>query len=314
MHYDFLYEFTIVAEEQSFTKAARRLSVSQPALGRHMDTLEASLGVQLLVRTPKGITLTPEGRWLQNQALNIVSIGEIIEDHFVNRRAERGRRTLYVGGSVTSKTVRQRLEQARNAAEARPFDIRYLDDESFASIAEALDNSLADITLAFRANIDAENLWGHFACTKIVDSPLDAVVEQSHPLASRTSICLDELEGHTVGHLFGRKRNATSEWAEFKRLCDLHGFCPESRNMGWEVSPGWGTWSIPDAVLVFPRDLRDTEALEAFGKARIPIEDATFELYAITRSDDAFARSVVAEGLDSLHAATNCHEESKSGD
>src|SRR3954449_1429764 len=51
-----------VAEEGSFTRAAERLYVSQPALSHQIKALEASVGGELLERQPQAVRLTPMGR------------------------------------------------------------------------------------------------------------------------------------------------------------------------------------------------------------------------------------------------------------
>src|SRR3954465_5989552 len=51
-----------VAEEASFTRAAERLYVSQPALSHQIKALEASVGGELLERQPQAVRLTPMGR------------------------------------------------------------------------------------------------------------------------------------------------------------------------------------------------------------------------------------------------------------
>lgn len=50
-----LYAFTIVAEEQSFTRAATRLNMSPSALSHCIKRLEARLGLRLLVRTTRSV-------------------------------------------------------------------------------------------------------------------------------------------------------------------------------------------------------------------------------------------------------------------
>ncbi|MBT7942358.1 MAG: LysR family transcriptional regulator, partial [Alphaproteobacteria bacterium] len=47
MEFRHLRYFVDIAEEQSFTRAASRLHVAQPALSRHMRNLEQELGVKL---------------------------------------------------------------------------------------------------------------------------------------------------------------------------------------------------------------------------------------------------------------------------
>jgi LysR family transcriptional regulator, hca operon transcriptional activator len=55
--------FVAVAEEGSLTLAAdRRLHTAQPSLSRQIRDLEAEVGVQLLIRSPRGIELTAAGR------------------------------------------------------------------------------------------------------------------------------------------------------------------------------------------------------------------------------------------------------------
>lgn len=56
-----LATFAIIAEERSFTRAARRLRVSQSALSHSMRGLEKRLGVQLLARTTRSVSPTAAG-------------------------------------------------------------------------------------------------------------------------------------------------------------------------------------------------------------------------------------------------------------
>jgi len=53
-----LRTFVEVARDGSLSGAARRLGLTQPTAGRHIDTLEASLGLTLFTRSPRGLTPT----------------------------------------------------------------------------------------------------------------------------------------------------------------------------------------------------------------------------------------------------------------
>ena len=54
--------FLAVQETGSFTKASEKMFVTQPALSAAVKTLEQELGVELLRRSHKQVTLTPAGR------------------------------------------------------------------------------------------------------------------------------------------------------------------------------------------------------------------------------------------------------------
>ena len=62
--YDQLAIFSVVARERSFTRAAAKLGMSQPALSRTMRQLEERLGVRLLARTTRSVSPTEAGEHL----------------------------------------------------------------------------------------------------------------------------------------------------------------------------------------------------------------------------------------------------------
>ncbi len=56
--------FYLTATTGSISKAAKELFTSQPAVSQSIKVLEAKLGGQLFIRTPKGVKLTVEGEIL----------------------------------------------------------------------------------------------------------------------------------------------------------------------------------------------------------------------------------------------------------
>ena len=64
--------FMTVAQEGSFTKAAARLSISQPAVSQHISELEKTTGVKLFERMRGEVALTEQGRVFQIHAKRIL--------------------------------------------------------------------------------------------------------------------------------------------------------------------------------------------------------------------------------------------------
>ncbi len=65
--------FLIVTEEMNFTKAAKRLFISQQALSQHIQKLEKHFGILLFDRTPP-LTLTPAGKSLEKYARQLLAL------------------------------------------------------------------------------------------------------------------------------------------------------------------------------------------------------------------------------------------------
>ena len=68
--------FLTVAKEQSFTKAAEQLHITQPTLSRQMAAFVEALGVALFIRNGKKKSLTDEGILLKRRALEILNLEE----------------------------------------------------------------------------------------------------------------------------------------------------------------------------------------------------------------------------------------------
>ena len=64
--------FVRIVEEKSFTKAAEKLFISQPALSKSIRALEAELGVTLFKRDPRELSLTSEGENVYCYAVDIL--------------------------------------------------------------------------------------------------------------------------------------------------------------------------------------------------------------------------------------------------
>ncbi|MCM3441314.1 LysR family transcriptional regulator [Metabacillus halosaccharovorans] len=62
----------VLAEEMNMRKASERLFVSQPALSQRLQTIEKSWGLQLFIRSQKGLTLTPAGEKIVAYAREVV--------------------------------------------------------------------------------------------------------------------------------------------------------------------------------------------------------------------------------------------------
>lgn len=92
--------FLAVAREESITRAAEQLHMSQPPLSRQLKDLEDELGKQLLVRGSRRVKLTEEGMILRRRAEEIINLVEKTEAEIMTA-SEEVSGWLCIGGGET---------------------------------------------------------------------------------------------------------------------------------------------------------------------------------------------------------------------
>ncbi len=182
-----LQYFLAIAEEQSITRAAEYLHVTQPTLSKQMMDLEASLGKQLLIRGKKKVTLTEDGAYLRSRAQEILSLLEKTESAF--RESENvitGDVFIGCGEHRTSFAVMQMIKTIQ---EEYPEIHFHLFSGNADAITERLDKGLLDIGLLLEPEINPKydyqmlpfrETWGILA-------------RKDSPLAARDSVTFEEL-------------------------------------------------------------------------------------------------------------------------
>jgi len=98
--------FSRVVEAGSFTRAADSLDMPKATLSKLVQDLEAHLGVRLLQRTTRRVTVSPEGRDYYDKALRVLRDLEDIDSSFnLAHGKPRGHLRVDVGGSTASAVL-----------------------------------------------------------------------------------------------------------------------------------------------------------------------------------------------------------------
>lgn len=80
--------FVAIAECGSFSKAAQRLHIAQPALSQHVRNMEIDLGVELLFRSPQGVRPTESGETLLRHARVMLGQMEVAREAVRGQQSE----------------------------------------------------------------------------------------------------------------------------------------------------------------------------------------------------------------------------------
>ncbi|MDY2613044.1 MAG: selenium metabolism-associated LysR family transcriptional regulator [Lachnospiraceae bacterium] len=94
-----LEAFVQVAEGGSFSKAAKKLYLTQPTISAHVASLEKELNVRLFVRNTKEVSLSEDGKDLYKYARQMVDIEKKIDERF-GTREEGGKHCITIAAST----------------------------------------------------------------------------------------------------------------------------------------------------------------------------------------------------------------------
>lgn len=91
--------FLAVAQQNSFSKAAKQMFLTQPTVSAHIRALEKELGTQLIVRAPKGVFLTEDGAVLIEYARDMLALRDSAQTWFKNKK-ENEKSTVRIAAST----------------------------------------------------------------------------------------------------------------------------------------------------------------------------------------------------------------------
>ena len=180
--------FVAVAEALNFTKAAEQLRVAQPALGRQVRDLEDEIGVDLLKRSPRGVTLTAEGKLFLEEAREVLRrTEESVKKVRALARGEYGE--LHVGYAPTP-TVEILPPALAEFQKAVPGVKMLLHDMSSDEIVDGLRSG------ALQLAVTPWLVGGHapdLEFESLKTYPICAVLPALHPLARLKTIPLEKI-------------------------------------------------------------------------------------------------------------------------
>ncbi|WP_112361294.1 transcriptional regulator CynR [Rhizobium sp. AN68] len=207
--------FLAVAEQESFTRAAEALHVSQPALSQQVRLLEESLGVQLFDRTGRTTRLTDSGevylQYVRRASQEFLEAKRALHDV---DDLSRGSLRVAVTPTFTTYLVGPLVGAFQSRYPSISLNLREISQEHMENL---LLSDEIDVGIAFSgtptADLDLDSL--------LVET-LALVVRAGHPLASERSVGLDALSAESLVLL-------SAEFAtrdQIDRFCRQHSIQP----------------------------------------------------------------------------------------
>ncbi|MGN1095209.1 MAG: LysR family transcriptional regulator, partial [Eubacteriales bacterium] len=185
-----------VSKTSSITKAADNLYMGQPNLSRAIRELEESLGIQIFKRTPKGIYPTQQGEEFLGYAKKILAQVDAVEKMYRGEKNDGQKfaisvpRASYISAAFS--------EFVKKLDKSRFTDIFYKETNSMRAINNIINADYNLGILRYRSSYD--RYFKEMLESKGLESELICefkyilLMSQKSPLASKESICLEDLK------------------------------------------------------------------------------------------------------------------------
>lgn len=238
-----LRAFLALREHCNFTRAASGVCLSQPAFSALINGLETEVGFRLFDRDTHRVHLTPDGEAFDKIAIHLIGLYDASTKEIeALARGERGRVCVAALPSVAGSWLPAVLPPFRGCyPKVRVELIDALSDRCI----QALNDGVADFAITTFRSV-SEDLQSKRLCSEA----FYFVCHDSHPLAARKAVRLDELHGGVLLNFAGSTsirqyvEDATSRQI-FKDSLEVE----QLTTMMGLVSAGLGACIIPELAL-----------------------------------------------------------------
>lgn len=217
MDTNLLVSFVTVAEELHFGRAAKRVRIAQPALSRQVKRLEDDLGVTLLLRDRRKVSLTEAGKvYLEETRTTLKQIERARRAAARAHRGEVGRLSLGFVGSAAHDVLPRLVRAFREDRPDVEVELRALYTPAQV---RALEEGRLDVGL-----LRTPPVHDLLQTLPVARESLLAVLPEDHPLASEESIPLAALADEDF--VFPPRRLSPAIHDRVIDLCRRAGFSP----------------------------------------------------------------------------------------
>lgn len=183
--------FAKAAETLNFSDAAKMLNIAQSTLSQQIKQIEDELNVQLFQRSSHAIALTEAGEILLPYAIRTIHDADACIDRIHDlKQLLTGTLNIGVTYSFSPVLTETLLEFMKRYPHVR-LNIFY---KPMSELMDMLENHAVDFVLAFRPSERNDNIESH----TLFDNHLSVIVRDSHPLASKTSVELNDLHKYDM--------------------------------------------------------------------------------------------------------------------
>lgn len=185
----------VIAETNSFNKAAEQLYLSQPSLTESIKGLENELGFEIFNRTSKGVTPTSQGIEFLTYARGVYSQYELLSDKFLERGKKK--KKYSVSTQHYSFAVKAFVETVKDVgASEYEFAIKETKTKDVIDDVATLKSEIGILFLSDfnRKTIERMLEMKDLTFTPLIDCVPSVYLWKGHPLAVKEEVSFEDLE------------------------------------------------------------------------------------------------------------------------
>ncbi len=179
----------------SINEAAKRLYITQPSLSSAVKELETEVGIELFIRTPKGITLTVDGAEFLGYARQVVEQAGLLEQRYLNKKPSRQLCSISTQHYAFAVNAFVNLIK-QSGADEYEFTLR---ETQTHEIIEDVKNLRSEIGILYMNPFNRKVIKKLLRENRLDFHPLFTAkphifISTQNPLAGRASVTLDDLQ------------------------------------------------------------------------------------------------------------------------
>lgn len=184
-----------IADCGSMNEAAKRLYLSQPSLSETVMSLEEEIGIEIFIRTNRGIKTTVEGEEFLAYARQVVEQYQLLDDKYISRT--KSRKKFCVSMQHYTFAVKAFVEVAKQfGLDEYEFAVR---ETKTAEVIEDVKNFKSEVGILYRNEFNGKVLDKLFERNELEFHELFTCntcvyLWNGHPLAENERITMEELE------------------------------------------------------------------------------------------------------------------------
>lgn len=262
-----------VASSSSMNEAAKKLFISQPSLSAAIKEVEDEIGVDIFVRSNRGISLTPKGEEFIGYAKQVVEQYNLLESKYIS--GENQKKHFSVSAQHYAFAV-DAFARMVNQFGMDEYEFAFYETRTY-DVIDDVKNFKSEIGILYINDFNKKVLEKLFSESELEFHPIkecEAYVYmwKEHPLAQKEELSMEELEdypclsfeqGNNNSFYFAEEMMSTYQYRQYIKICD--------RATGLNLMKGLEGYTICSGILCEELNGTDYCAVKLKGNEKMTV-------------------------------------------